>query len=611
MEKNTIWAIVLSALVIIGSVVVEVVFLLPKQREAMERQQAEMELTKKQQEEMASAVKEQISTADSSEFDSEVQESVPEQQYTIRTDLVEAVFTNRGGDLISYKFLKHNDKDTGTGVQMVDNVTATNRAFGLSFGGPDNAIINETFNVKMEGDSTIIFTRDFFNKDALGTIHKFTLLKRYEFLPGDYAFKLGIGVKTYDSNGLNINDAAYSLRTSPQIGPHYDIKKNRYEVRQFLSLRDKKRKRKPMSDKIYSENYDWAGIGGKYFAILIKPEDCSKMVSSVKTSTKSESDYINSQIFLTRSAVASGAPETVQDVYYVYIGPRSENELKKYNNAADNGWGLTNIRFNQALQTTGLFSPIERALKWSLETIFKLVKNWGVAIIVLTIILKILLFPLNKSSSMGSLKMQQIQPRMREIQEKYKDDQQKMSQELSILYKEAGYNPASGCLPMILQMLILLSLYNVFNNYFEFRGAAFIKGWIDDLSVGDSVWTWERQIPFISGFTQNSIRLLPIIYTLSQLLNGKITQYGGAAAGGKNKGQMAFMMYGLPIIFFFLFYNVPSGLLLYWAVSNILQIGQQIIINRMMKKKRAEMESNKPAVNKNVIKFKGGKKKTR
>ena len=219
MEKNTIWAIVLSALVIIGSVVVEVVFLLPKQREAMERQQAEMELTKKQQEEMASAVKEQISTADSSEFDSEVQESVPEQQYAIRTDLVEAVFTNRGGDLISYKFLKHNDKDTGTGVQMVDNVTATNRAFGLSFGGPDNAIINETFNVKMEGDSTIIFTRDFFNKDALGTIHKFTLLKRYEFLPGDYAFKLGIGVKTYDSNGLNINDAAYSLRTSPPFPP--------------------------------------------------------------------------------------------------------------------------------------------------------------------------------------------------------------------------------------------------------------------------------------------------------------------------------------------------------------------------------------------------------
>ena len=230
---------------------------------------------------------------------------------------------------------------------------------------------------------------------------------------------------------------------------------------------------------------------------------------------------------------------------------------------------------------------------------------------ILTIILKIILFPLNKSSSMGSLKMQQIQPQMQAIQEKYKDDQQKMSLELSNLYKEAGYNPASGCLPMILQMLILLSLYNVFNNYFEFRGAPFIRGWIDDLSVGDKIWSWEKNIPIISGFTQNTIRLLPIIYTLSQLLNGKITQYGGAAAGGRNKGQMALMMYGLPIIFFFILYNVPSGLLLYWAVSNVLQIGQQLLINSMMKKKRAEMEKNKPVINKNVVKFKGGKKKTR
>ena len=611
MEKNTVWAIILSALVIIGSVVVEIVYLLPKQKEAMEKQQAELELSRKQQEEMANSVKEQISTADANGLSSGAQDSVPEEQFTIKTDLVEAVFTNRGGDLISYKFLKHTDKDTGTGVQMVDNVTATNRAFGLSFGGPDNLPINETFSVKKEGDNTIIFTRDFFNKDVLGNIHKFTLLKRYEFLPGDYVFKLGIGVKTYDSNGLNINDASYSLRTSPQIGPHYDVKKNRYEVRQYLSLKDKKRERKPMADKVYNKSYEWAGVGGKYFAILVKPEDSSKMVPSLKTSTKSETDYINSQLFLTRSAIASGEPETVQDVYYVYIGPRSENELKKYNAADKNAWGLTNVRFNQALQTSGLFSPIEKVLKWSLEMIFRLVKNWGVAIIVLTIILKIILFPLNKSSSMGSLKMQQIQPQMQAIQEKYKDDQQKMSLELSNLYKEAGYNPASGCLPMILQMLIILSLYNVFNNYFEFRGAPFIRGWIDDLSVGDKIWSWEKNIPIISGFTQNTIRLLPIIYTLSQLLNAKITQYGGAAAGGRNKGQMALMMYGLPIIFFFILYNVPSGLLLYWAVSNVLQIGQQLLINSMMKKKRAEMEKNKPVINKNVVKFKGGKKKTR
>ena len=166
----------------------------------------------------------------------------------------------------------------------------------------------------------------------------------------------------------------------------------------------------------------------------------------------------------------------------------------------------------------------------------------------------------------------------------------------------------SGCLPMIIQMFILFALYNVFNNYFEFRGASFISGWIDDLSTGDSIWTWNKNIFLISSFTMNNLRILPFVYTGSQLLNGKITQFGNA--GGTTQAQMKFMIYGMPIMFFFLFYNVPSGLLLYWTVSNILQIGQQLIINSVMKKKRSEIAASKP-VNANALKFKNGKKKTR
>jgi YidC/Oxa1 family membrane protein insertase len=214
---------------------------------------------------------------------------------------------------------------------------------------------------------------------------------------------------------------------------------------------------------------------------------------------------------------------------------------------------------------------------------------------------------MNKNSAVGSLKMQKLQPRMKALQEKYKDDQQKLGVEMQKLYKEVGYNPMSGCLPMIVQMFILFALYNVFNNYFEFRGASFVKGWIDDLSSGDSIFSWNRNIPFISAFTMNNLRILPFVYTASQLLNGKITQYGNAGAS-TNQGQMKFMMYGMPVMFFFLFYNVPSGLLLYWATSNILQIGQQLVINRVMNKKRAEIEKS---VDKNVLKFKGGKKKPR
>ena len=239
--------------------------------------------------------------------------------------------------------------------------------------------------------------------------------------------------------------------------------------------------------------------------------------------------------------------------------------------------------------------------------IYKAVKNWGVAIIILTIILKIILFPLNKKTSMGSVKLQEIQPKLKELQERFKGNPQQLQLETSRLYKQVGYNPVAGCLPMVFQMIILFALYNVFNHYFEFRGAKFISGWIDDLSIGDTVYRFNAQIPGISSFTMNNIRALPVIYTVSQFISGTLTQLGTNAQGK----QMKFMTYGLPLIFFFLFYNVPSGLLLYWTTSNILQMFQQLIINKMMKKKRLELESKKPAVNANVLKFKGGKKKTR
>lgn len=606
MEKNTVWAIGLSTLVLVGSLIVEYKVILPKQQAAMEKQQAELALKQEEQAKVEKKAEEQFSTA------GEIiagQPEIEEKHYTITTDKVEAVFTSRGGDLISYKLLEHNDKDTGSGVQMVDNVTATNRAFSLGFGQTTETIVNENFAAKMEGDNTIIFTREFNKKDDFGNIHKFTLMKRYEFLPGEYVFRMGVGIKLDDGNGLESNGAAYTIRTSPQIGPHFDRKHDRYEVRQLLLFNGKKREKPSLVNKEYEKEYQWVGVGGKYFTILIKPEDPSKMTTKVVTSSKSESDYENSQVFISRSSIAPGT-SVAQDVYYVYIGPRSEQEYKRYNLADDNGWGLSNAKFNHALATSGVLSWIEVVLKWGMEMIYRLVRNWGVAIIILTVILRIILFPLSRSSAIGTLKMQQLQPKMQEIQEKYKDNQQKLAEETSKLYKEAGYNPMSGCLPMILQMVILFALYNVFNNYFEFRGATFIRGWIDDLSMGDKIWTWKKDLPFITTLTQNTLRILPFIYLFSQLLNGKITQYGGAA-GGQSAGQMKFMMYGLPIIFFFMFYNVPSGLLLYWTVSNILQIGQQIMINNTMKKKRAEMEKNKPAVNANVLKFKGGKKKTR
>ena len=138
-------------------------------------------------------------------------------------------------------------------------------------------------------------------------------------------------------------------------------------------------------------------------------------------------------------------------------------------------------------------------------------------------------------------------------------------------------------LPLLIQLPILIAMFNLFNNHFDLRGAGFIPGWIDDLSVGDSVYTLAKPIS-IFGFYLSDIRILPVIYLISQLIFGKVTQ---GPTSSQTSGSVKFMMYGMPLIFFFIFYNAPSGLLLYWTVSNLLQMVQQKIINSYVKNKKS------------------------
>lgn len=607
MDKNTVWALILSLLVMVGAFFVNIKFIKPRQDAARQQQQIELAQKEAEQKKKVEEANKQVSTLPS-ENQEETITPASETDLTITTDKVKVLFSQKGGDIVSYQLLEHFDKDTGKGVQMADNISEFNRAFALSFGDSSGVMLNEMFNVKKEGPNDIGFYRTYDIKDSSGVSHKYLIGKHYSFKENEYVFKFDVTVKPLDgTRELDVNGAAYTIRTSPQIGPHFDRKKNPNEVREILEFYNNKRFRKDIQGKTYDRPFEWAGVGGKYFTILIKPQNVENISSVVKTSAAVENGYGNSQIFLTRLPLKNGIST---DEFYVYIGPRSESELIKYNLADKNKWGILNAKFNQALKTTGVFSLIEMLLKWALEKIHIFIHNWGLAIIALTVILKIILFPLSKKSAMGTLKMQEIQPKMQAIQAKYKDNPQKLNEETAKLYKESGYNPVSGCLPMILQMFILFALYNVFNNYFEFRGASFIKGWIDDLSEGEYIWSWKREIPLLSSFSQNKLRLLPIIYTLSQLVTGKITQYGGAGTA-QSQSQMKFMMYGMPILFFFILYNVPSGLLIYWIVSNVLQMVQQLLINSYMKKKRLELVTDKPVLDKNTLKFKGGKKKTR
>ena len=588
MDKNVVWAVVLSTVILIGSFMLQpILFGKAEVEEPTPIEYVEENTdTATNGSETVDFGNEII--AENAEDDVLVEESLKEEKITINTNKAEIVFTTLGGDIVSYKLKEHEDTDTNEGVQLSDSINDFNRTCAISLGGADSMIIDKVFSYEKIDNYTILFKTNMKVKDTNGVVKSFALGKKYSFKENENMFKLEILIHGLDNmRGLNFDGVAYSLRTSPQIGPHFNPKENKYENRQFLAHNGNKTKKIILTSnefKKYEKPYIWVGIAGKYFEELIIPEDSTTMGLSYYSSKVEANDYSNAQAIVERKAFAES---DVQDTYYMYFGPRNEKDLKIYNVAENNAWGFGGKRLTDSLQSSGWLSWLEIVLKWCLEMIQKIVKNWGVAIIIMTILLKVLLFPLSKKQSLGTLKMQQLQPRMQELQEKYKDNQPKLQAETTKLYQESGYNPASGCLPMIFQFLLLFAMYNLFNNYFEFRGASFIKGWIPDLSAGDSVYTFKFNIPFLG----NQLRLLPIIYVISQLLFGKITNNGGMA-NSQSAGMMKFMTYGMPLMFFFLFYNAPSGLLLYWTVSNIFQMGQQIVINKMMAKKKVEMGIN-------------------
>jgi YidC/Oxa1 family membrane protein insertase len=440
------------------------------------------------------------------------------------------------------------------------------------------------FYVNRISEHVIEFYRDF-SGSADG---RFRLIKRYEFKPKDYMFELTITMDGgYSMSGFNFAGSAYTLSFGPQIGPKFVKLDNRYDYRQYLTYANGKRKNAKVND-VIDNRPAWAAISGKYFTFIAIPYLAQY---NVVFSDKPEQGITStSRLNIIRPAVTASKSA---DTYRFYLGPKTQEALAVYNTGR-NEFGLKDTHLDDAASTRGILSPLEKLLKWLLLLFYNITPNYGIAIILLTLFIKILFFPLTKKGSEATLRMQALAPKIKEIQEKYKNNPQKQQVEMGNFYKQEGYNPLSGCLPMLLQIPIFLAMYNLFNNHFDLRGAEFISGWIPDLSVPEFIWNFPEgfSLPILHW---TALRALPFIYVGSQLIYGKVTQTPGQQPSG---GQMKMMLYVMPIAFFFILYDVPSGLLIYWIFSNILTLVQQVIINRYIKaKKEAEIQPE----TKNVI----------
>ena len=191
---------------------------------------------------------------------------------------------------------------------------------------------------------------------------------------------------------------------------------------------------------------------------------------------------------------------------------------------------------------------------------YDFVPNYGVVIILLAIAIKILVYPLTHKSYESMAKMQQLQPKMAALKEKYKNDNQRLSRETMKLYKEEGVNPLGGCLPMLLQMPVFFALYSVFNSTIELRQAPFFL-WITDLSKPDV-------LP-LGGF---DLHVLPLLMAGSMFVQQKMTM---------KDPKQAMLVYMMPAFMIFIFWSISSGLVLYWTMFNVLSVGQQHLINRL------------------------------
>ena len=193
------------------------------------------------------------------------------------------------------------------------------------------------------------------------------------------------------------------------------------------------------------------------------------------------------------------------------------------------------------------------------------------AIILLTVLIKILFFPLTQKSFESTSKMSMLGPKIEEIKKKYQGKPEKLNQEMMALYRKEGVNPVGGCLPLLLQMPIFFALFELLNNAFDLRGAPFIAPWIGDLSAPESFLPFGFTLPLLNW---DELRILPFVMLGTTLLQSRISQNPSAM-----QPQMKMMMYAMPIFFFFILYSMPSGLVIYWTMQNMLSIAQQLYIN--------------------------------
>ncbi len=399
-------------------------------------------------------------------------------------------------------------------------------------------------------DGNLLFKLQGMTKDSVTFIHEDQnkrVIKKFIIPNNSHAIELEI--KTF-----NLSSSPLLLNSKLILGRIDLSTKNPQSRYQDIVLANKEKTAHFSAGKeISSQDLKFIGLRDQYFCLIAEPID---LVASgyIKRITPQESEV---GILANEISLAPGSQNG--QFYKIYLGPQDIKVINTYKPE----W--TSIIY------FGTFDFIAQLLLQLLGFFYSLVHNWGWAIIILSIAVYFLLFPLSIKQMRSMKEMQLLQPKIEALRKELKDNPQRLNKEIMELYKEHKVNPLGGCLPLLLQMPIFFALYQAMIRSVALRGAHFL--WIKDLSSPDKLFTFKTAIPLLG----NQLNILPILMAIGMFVQQKISMTTSATSEAAQ--QQKIMSIVMPIMFGVIFYQMPSGLVLYWFVNSTLMLAYQFRMN--------------------------------
>jgi YidC/Oxa1 family membrane protein insertase len=453
----------------------------------------------------------------------------------VETPLYTAVFSTRGGALKSFKLKEYKAtlEENSPLIEMIQVQDGSELPLATGF---TDSSVNLGADTLYEADRKGLDL----TKDAkpgrlvfsLAYPGQYRVEKVYTFNPERYAFDLEVRFQNNTNIALSQN---LFMKWYEEVG-----KKDIDEEGAIAQVKDStEREAGPkLEKKAYGPDVRWGGVENKFFIGAMIPKQPALTSASFAKDARGQ---VVVNLEGPKNTIPSGQAGVFN--YTLYVGPKEYERLK-----------AEDVGLEAAINVGSWMKWLAFPFLFLMQFLYKYVGNYGLAIIIITVLTKIIFWPLGNKSYKSMKEMQKVQPKMAELKERYKDDKQKLNTAVMELYKTHKINPLGGCLPVVIQIPVFIAFYQLLSYAIELRHAPFF-GWIQDLSAKDPYY------------------ITPIIMGATMLIQQKMTP----AMGDPMQQKMMLLM---PVVFTFLFLNFPSGLVIYWLINNVLSIGQQYYINK-------------------------------